>query len=610
MKKKNILLFILFAVASLLISNKVSASTTNTPLLGYIECAYKIKKFYYGGNWHEKVSSDNRPDFIDRHQIITFAYSELSFSSNKDYSNLLYVYHHDYDDGFVECEEYGDCDDYDDVQGQSGWNQTLDEIILITPGVFGFYSNTLHLEEMSKTFNTIFSQTVDKSSFSCPNYLILKRTDISPLTYIPKFTNELPVTSNEYEYIVFGELYSTPKKEILYGDEKGWDIDLNGSCTGLGTAKIFPDVTNKSFKITIARDEKNVLICPLAVNGEECGDLNEEIKIEDDNGHYTMDYIYNLLVENKIDKISIDGRQYKDSVILNTSKRELCNLSHVVLKPSYSCLTYEEINKSLIEKKERFDSTISDIQEIAQKILVYDETSQTYSGFNYANFDSLEDLSWRVDYLSSYNLADMGQNLSDYTSYLLSSVENMCTDPENREILEEEKIAADQTAAEAEKLLELLANELSAISNRLSELGDQEGAETANKFAEELGVMQEFLKQYSEKSKTMSFIKGKVNLKYEAGCGMITSGLKQWLIRALDIMKICALVLSLILGMFDFFRGVASGDAATMKKVWTNFSRRLIVVAILFLLPVILEFVLGVITIDGVTSSNPLCGIK
>jgi len=62
--------------------------------------------------------------------------------------------------------------------------------------------------------------------------------------------------------------------------------------------------------------------------------------------------------------------------------------------------------------------------------------------------------------------------------------------------------------------------------------------------------------------------------------------------------------------MIDFFRGIASGSADTMKKVWTNFSRRLIVVALLFLLPVILEFILGLVNIGGLDATNPLCGIK
>lgn len=97
---------------------------------------------------------------------------------------------------------------------------------------------------------------------------------------------------------------------------------------------------------------------------------------------------------------------------------------------------------------------------------------------------------------------------------------------------------------------------------------------------------------------------------YEEGCGIFSNSIKEWLIKALDIIKIAALVLTIILGMLDFFRGVASGNADAMKKMWKNFSTRLIVVVILFLLPVIIEFLLGLVTIEGIEPSNPLCGIK
>jgi len=102
----------------------------------------------------------------------------------------------------------------------------------------------------------------------------------------------------------------------------------------------------------------------------------------------------------------------------------------------------------------------------------------------------------------------------------------------------------------------------------------------------------------------------KINLNYTTGCGIISNDLKDWMIQLLDIVKIGALILTLILGMVDFLKGVASGDDDAMKKVWKSFSRRLIALVLLFLLPVIIEFILGLVTINGVDASNPLCGIS
>ena len=100
-----------------------------------------------------------------------------------------------------------------------------------------------------------------------------------------------------------------------------------------------------------------------------------------------------------------------------------------------------------------------------------------------------------------------------------------------------------------------------------------------------------------------------LNMKY--GCDIFSGDMKNWLIQLLDIIKIVGLVLTAILSMVDFLKGTATGNADTMKKVWKNIGNRLISVVILFLLPVLIEFVLGLVTLNGVEDiTNPLCGIK
>lgn len=99
----------------------------------------------------------------------------------------------------------------------------------------------------------------------------------------------------------------------------------------------------------------------------------------------------------------------------------------------------------------------------------------------------------------------------------------------------------------------------------------------------------------------------KVNLNITSECGIISSDLKSWLKTLLNIINISALVLTVILGMLDFFKAVASGEADANKKAFKKFYTRLIVVAILFLLPVIIEFILGLFPIEGVKTSDPFC---
>jgi len=106
------------------------------------------------------------------------------------------------------------------------------------------------------------------------------------------------------------------------------------------------------------------------------------------------------------------------------------------------------------------------------------------------------------------------------------------------------------------------------------------------------------------------YIEPGAGIDIKEGCDIFSSDLKSWLIQLLDLIKVGGLVLTLVLGMLDFLKGVSSGEADAMKKVWKSFSRRLIAVIILFLLPLLIEFIFGLINISGINSSNPLCGIK
>lgn len=101
-----------------------------------------------------------------------------------------------------------------------------------------------------------------------------------------------------------------------------------------------------------------------------------------------------------------------------------------------------------------------------------------------------------------------------------------------------------------------------------------------------------------------------VTLNIQDGCGLFSDDMKDWLLQLLDIIKIAGLVLAAILSMVDFLKGVATGSADTMKKVWQSVGKRLISVILLFLLPVLIEFIFGLVTINGVDATNPLCGIK
>ena len=61
-----------------------------------------------------------------------------------------------------------------------------------------------------------------------------------------------------------------------------------------------------------------------------------------------------------------------------------------------------------------------------------------------------------------------------------------------------------------------------------------------------------------------------------------------------DMIKWIALAIGLVLGMLDFFRAITSGEEGALKKSAAKFVKRLIGIVILFILPVVLEYILNI----------------
>ena len=91
------------------------------------------------------------------------------------------------------------------------------------------------------------------------------------------------------------------------------------------------------------------------------------------------------------------------------------------------------------------------------------------------------------------------------------------------------------------------------------------------------------------------------------GCEVIPEEIREWILDALDLVKYICLALVIVLGILDFIKAAASGEADAMKKSGQSFLKRVIAVVILFLLPVLVELILSLIEIYGVNPDNPLC---
>lgn len=80
-------------------------------------------------------------------------------------------------------------------------------------------------------------------------------------------------------------------------------------------------------------------------------------------------------------------------------------------------------------------------------------------------------------------------------------------------------------------------------------------------------------------------------------CSLVTGNgeLTQWIDGIYTVIKFGALILTVALGMLDFFKAITGADEKALKKSGESFVKRLIAVAALFILPVLIQFLLDVV---------------
>lgn len=88
---------------------------------------------------------------------------------------------------------------------------------------------------------------------------------------------------------------------------------------------------------------------------------------------------------------------------------------------------------------------------------------------------------------------------------------------------------------------------------------------------------------------------------------LLGSEMLEWLDSMFFMIQVAAVVLTIVLGMLDVTKAVASQEDDALKKAFKNLKIRLMVTAILILLPVIIEFILSFVDVPGLTNKNPLC---
>lgn len=95
---------------------------------------------------------------------------------------------------------------------------------------------------------------------------------------------------------------------------------------------------------------------------------------------------------------------------------------------------------------------------------------------------------------------------------------------------------------------------------------------------------------------------------YKSGCNLISTDLSDFLQTILDYIRIAAIVLAVVLSILDYIKVIFGSDEKSNLKANKNFTTRLIILALLFLIPSILAFLLKLFNIQ-VDGENGSCGI-
>ncbi len=92
-------------------------------------------------------------------------------------------------------------------------------------------------------------------------------------------------------------------------------------------------------------------------------------------------------------------------------------------------------------------------------------------------------------------------------------------------------------------------------------------------------------------------------------CESIGEKLLAWIFKIFNWMRYIVPAILILLGITDFIKAIASDSEDELKKVGSRFAKRLVAAGLIFLVPLILQFVLGLFDIPGLDPNNPFCAL-
>ncbi len=90
-------------------------------------------------------------------------------------------------------------------------------------------------------------------------------------------------------------------------------------------------------------------------------------------------------------------------------------------------------------------------------------------------------------------------------------------------------------------------------------------------------------------------------------CGSISSDVVTYIFKIFGIVRYIVPALLVILSVLEYIKAIASDSDDEMKKVSGRFVKRLLAAALIILIPLVIDFVLGLFDIPGLSANKPFC---
>lgn len=90
-------------------------------------------------------------------------------------------------------------------------------------------------------------------------------------------------------------------------------------------------------------------------------------------------------------------------------------------------------------------------------------------------------------------------------------------------------------------------------------------------------------------------------------CGSLSEEIVNYIFKLFGFARYIVPVILIILSIIDYIKAIASDSEDEMKKVSGRFAKRLLAAALIFIIPLIIDFILGIFNIPGLTADRPFC---